>query len=248
MATIAEYEAWKAKRHQNGIETEMITFRTAAGRKITVRKAISITERVKAALFATDIITPDQPDKRRVECAVTFGLQPQRRWHVLSGLDATPSPFPCPSKRRKGGREAPIYTAFCDGELVGVVACSCVDHVLPLRIMMGAVRRDFRGLGVGGPIVRKIVQHIIASAPVVGVVIKLDHLKKRTFLTRCGFSHWYRTSSMYESNCIGFSRPVDIPNGLWYATPAAEPDEKLPRRFASLLRRRSSEGAPAIFT
>ncbi|TGV61662.1 N-acetyltransferase [bacterium M00.F.Ca.ET.141.01.1.1] len=251
MTIMAEYNAWKAKRQQNGIGVSQvsiepafengksITLRTTTGRQITIRKATNTMERAEAALFATDTINPHQSDSMRLKCAVTYGLQPKRQWHVLSGIDASPIPFPCPSRRRKGSREAPIYTAFCDGELVGAVVCSCVDEILPLRIMMGAVRRDFRGLGIGGPVVRKIVQHLIASAPIVGVSIENHHLRKKAFLTRCGFSHWYGTPSIYEWQWIGFSRPVNIPDGLWYAAPGADFDEleKPTRGFLTLLRR-----------
>lgn len=199
-----------------------------------IEQAVTFLDRVEAVEFVLSRARPDMSPDARTREAILHAL-PAGDFHALDPVDAIAG---IASRPRPGRAHNPIWTARRHGELIAATICSCAVRDLPLRMMAGAVREDFQGMRVA----RSLVAHIRESAPVVGAAVRVDRQDRRDRLTRWGFHHWYEGAT--GDIVVGFSQPVEPPEGLIFAVPIAT-DQEIAAGLARLATSDRQAGTPA---
>ncbi|CAB4325015.1 GNAT family N-acetyltransferase [Brucella sp. RRSP16] len=173
--------------------------------------ATDLEGRARAVDFAMRIIRGDVCASDRRKRSLSYALDGN-----YFGIDCVDDEPGGGVRVGMGRYNFPIWTCHQGGELVGAAICSGAAPELPLRLMMLAVREDCRGSGVGGALVR----HLIDSAPVVGVAVNDAGLRR--YYAERGFAHWYGGASGGD---VGFTKTVSGPRGLLFVVPVATDEE-----------------------
>lgn len=173
--------------------------------------ATDLSDRARAVDFAMRIVRGDICAADRRKRALSYALGGNH-----FGIDCIDNEFGGGVRIGTGCYDFPIWTYMQRGELVGVAVCSGTAPELPLRLMMLAVREDCRGRGVGGALVR----HVIDSAPVVGVAVNDAGLRR--YYAEHGFEHWTAGASGGD---VGFTKPVSRSRGLLFVIPVATDED-----------------------
>lgn len=170
-----------------------------------IAPATNLRDRVEAAEFSQSVVLPeiDAPTRRQ---AITRSLQSGH--FAIDFVDRNASALQIAS----GCLDFPIWTYRDGDDLVGVALCSGVLPEMPPRLQMLAVRADHRGEGISA----ELVSQVIESAPVVGVAIGDDGLRR--YYDRLGFTHWHDGAS---GASVGFSASIDPRRDLIFAVPVA---------------------------
>lgn len=176
-----------------------------------ISEALDLDDRIEAADFVFRVARPDlSPEARRVQ-AFRYALTPGPEHGVLfDDADRV-----TPMRVRPGAATSPIYVARDGGRLVGAAICSCVVPDMSVRIMAHAVSEDYRGCGWGGALVR----HVLSHHDNVGGAINADRAGLRAYASRLGLRYWYDSAS--DGVAVGFTQPIEEPDGLLFAVPIA---------------------------
>lgn len=176
-----------------------------------ISAAANPADRAHAVEFVLAIVRGDIDATNRRERALSYAIDGS-----YFGIDCIDDEMGGAVRVGIGRCHFPIWMYRHGGELLGAAICSGDVPELPLRLMMLAVREDCRGLGIGGALVR----HVVDSAPIVGVAVN-DAALRRYYAER-GFDHWYSGASGCD---VGFTKPVSGPRGLLFVVPVATDDE-----------------------